>query len=412
MLDIKFIRDNRELVEKNNISRNVKIDLTALLELDKEKNDLVQKTDTLRAERNKRSKTKPTEEEISLMKKLGDEIADFEELMEEKEEALKKVLLKIPNINHESVPQGKDDSENQVIRKNGEPPIFNFQPLEHFDVAHTKELIDMERGVKVTGSRFYYLKGKLAVLERAIMQYALDFMQQRGFELILPPILVKEEAMFGTGFFPADKKDIYSVNPDEDDLFLIGTSEVPLIYMHSNEILETTHLPMKYVAVSPCFRRESGSYGKDTKGLFRVHQFYKVEMVVYCTPEQSWRIHEEIIKNEEDFITSLGIHYQVVNVCSGDLGFPAAKKYDCEGWFPGQGRYRELTSSSNTTDYQARRSNIKYKDTEGKRLTVHTLNGTVASDRPLLAIIENFQRADGSVVIPEVLRKYVHFDVI
>jgi seryl-tRNA synthetase len=224
--------------------------------------------------------------------------------------------------------------------------------------------------------------------------------------------MVKEKAMYGTGFFPADKNEIYTVNPGEDDLYLIGTSEVSLIYMHSDEVFDTKELPKKYIAITPCFRRESGSYGKDTKGLFRVHQFYKCEMVVFATPEQSAELHEQLLKYEEEFIGSLGIHYHVVNVCSGDLGYPAAKKYDCEGWFAGQGRYRELTSTSNTTDYQARRSNIKFKNEEGKRLFAHTLNGTVASDRPMLAIIENNQREDGSIAVPEVLRKYTGFDVI
>ena len=244
------------------------------------------------------------------------------------------------------------------------------------------------------------------------MQYAIDLVTVRGFELVLPPILVKESAMYGTGFFPADKNEVYTVNPSEDNLFLIGTSEVPLIYLHADEILDEKILPKKYLAVTPCFRRESGSYGKDTKGLFRVHQFYKVEMVVFSTPQQSSGLHDDLLKIEEEFIASLGLHYQTVNVCSGDLGFPAAKKFDCEGWFPGQGRYRELTSTSNTTDYQARRSNIKFKTSDGKRQFVHTLNGTVSSDRPMLAIIENNQQADGSIIIPEVLRKYTGFDKI
>jgi seryl-tRNA synthetase len=272
--------------------------------------------------------------------------------------------------------------------------------------------MDMERGAKVSGSRFYYLRGKLAILERAIMQFALDTMVAKGFELMLPPILVGEQAMYGTGFFPADKNEVYSVNPEDDNLFLIGTSEVPLVFYHSNETLEEADLPKKYVAITPCFRREAGSYGKDTKGLFRVHQFYKVEMVVLTTPENSVQTHDELLGFEEEFLSALGFHYQVVNICSGDLGFPAAKKYDCEGWFPGQGRFRELTSTSNTTDYQARRSVIKYKTKSGERALVHTLNGTVTSDRPLLAVIENYQQADGSVIIPEVLRKYTGFDKI
>lgn len=412
MLEIKFIRENKDLVLNNNKSRNVEIDLEKLLSLDAEKTELLKSVEQLRAKKNVGSKSKPTEEEIKAMKKIGEEISSLEEKMKVKEEELQALLIKIPNINHPSTPIGKDDSENVVEKKVGEQTKFSFKPKEHFEVEHAREGIDMERGAKSSGSRFYYLKGKIAVLERALMQYAVDFMIKKGFEFVLPPVMVKEEAMYGTGFFPADKSEIYSVNPGEDNLFLIGTSEVPLIYMHSGEVIEETELPKKYVALSPCFRRESGSYGKDTKGLFRVHQFYKAEMVVFSTPDQSGELHEQLLAIEEEFIASLGIHYQVVNVCSGDLGYPAAKKYDCEGWFPGQGRYRELTSTSNTTDYQARRSNIKFKNKEGKRAFLHTLNGTVSSDRPMLAIIENFQDENGVIKVPEVLQKYTGFDKI
>lgn len=412
MLDIKFIRENKELVEKNSLSRNVKLDFDALIALDEEKNALQQKIDTLRAERNQGSKSKPTPEQIEQMKRVGEEIKVLEKQASDKEAFLRDILIGIPNINHESTPIGKDDSENTVEKTVGKKPEFTFSPKEHFDVEHVAELMDLERGAKTSGSRFYYLKGKLAILERAIMNYAVDTLVAKGFELILPPVLVKEHAMYGTGFFPAEKNEVYTVNPGEDNLYLIGTSEVPLIYLHADEVFERKDLPKKYVAITPCFRREAGSYGKDTKGLFRVHQFYKVEMVVFCTPEKSWELHEELLGIEEEVLSALGIHYQVVNVCSGDLGFPAAKKYDAEGWFPGQGKYRELTSTSNTTDYQARRSNIKYKTVDGKREYAHTLNGTVTSDRPMLAIIENFQQEDGTVLIPEVLQKYTGFDRI
>lgn len=411
MLDIKFIRENPKLVEINSLSRNVQVDFTALLGLDEKRTVLQQKIDVLRGARNQGSKSKPSPEQIAEMKKVGEEIKTLEAEMAVVEAALKEQLIKIPNINHESTPIGKNDSENKVERTVGTKPSFTFSPKEHFEVSHVESLIDLERGAKISGSRFYYLKGKLAILERAIMQYAIDMMVAKGFELILPPILVREPAMYGTGFFPADKNEVYTVNPGEDNLFLIGTSEVPLIYMHADEVLDVTE-PKKYVAVSPCFRRESGTYGKDTKGIIRVHQFFKVEMVVFSSAEASGAIHEQLLAFEEEFIASLGLHYQVLNVCSGDLGFPAAKKYDCEAWFPGQNKFRELTSTSNTTDYQARRSNIKYKTADGKREFVHTLNGTVASDRPMLAIIENNQQADGSVIVPEVLRKYTGFDRI
>lgn len=410
MLDISYIRDHKDEVIQNNATRNVTVDLDKLLELDGKKTALQKQIDSLRAERNQKSKQKPSPEEIALMKKVGEQVSELEKEFKIFDTEFFALLIKIPNLNHPSTPIGKDDSENLPIKFSGKKPDFDYKPKEHFEVESVKQYIDMERGAKVSGSRFYYLKGKLAILERAIMQYAVDFMTARGFELVLPPILVKEAAMYGTGFFPADKNEIYSVNPTEDNLFLIGTSEVPMIFMHSDEVLSESDLSKKYVAVTPCFRRESGSYGKDTKGLFRVHQFFKVEMVVFATPEQSSALHEQLLAYEEEFIQSLGIHYQVVNVCSGDLGYPAAKKYDCEGWFAGQGRYRELTSTSNTTDYQARRSNIKMKTKEGQRLFAHTLNGTVSSDRPLLAIIENNQQKNGSVVVPEVLRKYTGFE--
>lgn len=412
MLDIKFIRENKKLVEKNNKTRQVKVDVGALLSLDEGRIALQQKADELRAGRNKRSKTKPSPEEIKAIRQMGDEISELENKVKIKTEELNKILFTLPNINHKSVPEGKDESGNKVERKVGKLPKMDFEAQEHFAVGSVKDLMDLERGAETSGSRFFYLKGKLALLERALLQYAVDFTVQRGFELILPPIMVKENAMFGTGFFPADKNEVYAVNPGEDNLFLIGTSEVPVVYYHSGQTLAEKDLTKKYVSITPCFRRESGSYGKDTKGLFRVHQFYKVEMVVLCKPEDSWGLHEELLKNEEDVLQSLGLPYQVVNICSGDLGFPAAKKYDCEGWFPGQKRYRELTSASNTTDYQARRSNIKYKTADGKKEFVHTLNGTVITDRALLAVVENFQDKDGGVTMPEVLRKYTGFDKI
>ena len=386
------------------------VDVDEILDLDNEKNALQKKIDELRAERNKKSKSKPTEEEIKLMRKLGEEVDGLEDLMEKKKGYVQSLLMKLPNINHGTTPIGPDESFNRVERAVGEKPSFDFAPKEHFDVTTVKDLIDLERGARASGSRFYYLRGKVAQLERAIMQFAIDKVTNKGFELVLPPILVKDAAMFGTGFFPAEKNEIYSVNPGEDNLYLAGTSEVPMVYFHEDETIEEKELPKKYAAISPCFRREAGSYGKDTKGIFRVHQFYKVEMVVVCKPEESWVWHESLLSIEEEILKDLGLSYQVVNICSGDLGFPAAKKYDCEGWFPGQGRYRELTSVSNTTDFQARRSNIKIKTSDGRREFAHTLNGTAVTDRALAAIIENYQQEDGTVIVPEVLRKYTGFE--
>ena len=412
MIDLKFVRNNIDLVEKNCISRNVKIDFQKLAELYDSRYELQQKIEAMRAERRKKSAKKPTPEEIAKIKESGRLLKEAEAEFAEKDAQLNALSLQIPNLNHETTPIGKDETEDVVVRHVGTKPEFAFKPKEHFEVASVVPMMDLERGAKASGSRFYYLKDKLAILERAIMQFAIDRTVAKGFQLVLPPIMVKEDAMFATGFFPADKNEIYSVNPDDDKLFLVGTSEVPLIYMHSGEILKAENLPLKYVAITPCFRRESGSYGKDTRGMFRVHQFYKVEMVVFCRPEDSWKLHDELLAHEESILQELGMHYRVLNVCSGDLGFPAAKKYDCEAWFAGQGKYREVTSTSNTTDYQARRAKIRIAMPDGTKCLAHTLNGTVTSDRPLLAIIENNQTENGDVKIPECLVRYTGFDII
>lgn len=412
MIDLKFVRANLELVEKNSISRHVTLDFKKFASLYDERNTLLQKIEALRSERKKKSVSKPTPEEIEKIKESGKQLKNFETAFSEIDALINDFALKIPNINHETTPIGKDESEDVTLRIVGKKPDFTFKPKEHFQVEAAAKMMDLERGAKASGSRFYYLKDKLAVLERAIMQFAIDKTTEKGFKLVLPPIMVKQDAMFATGFFPADKNEIYSVNPDDDKLFLIGTSEVPLIYMHADEILKSEELPVKYVAITPCFRRESGSYGKDTRGMFRVHQFYKVEMVVFCKPEDSWKIHEELLAHEESVLQELGLHYRVLNVCSGDLGFPAAKKYDCEAWFPGQEKYREVTSTSNTTDYQSRRAKIRMVNEKGEKCLVHSLNGTVTSDRPLLAIIENNQTECGDIIIPKCLVKYTGFDII
>ncbi|MBI5022820.1 MAG: serine--tRNA ligase [Candidatus Magasanikbacteria bacterium] len=415
MLDIKFIKENLDLVEKNNASRNVKVNLPKLVDLDGQRKTLQTETEGLRNERKKISKTKPTEVEIIEMRKLGDKLQQMEDRLRPLENQITKMLYQIPNLNHETIPIGKDETENKVMETVGEIPKFSFELKQHFEVVAAKELIDCEAGAKVSGSRFYYLKGKLALLERAIIEYGLQKAVKRGFELILPPILVRERAMFGTGFFPADKNEIYKVNPGEDDLFLIGTAEVPLITMHDGHIFNKKDLPKKYCAVTPCFRREAGSYGKDQSGILRVHQFYKVEMVAFAEPEKSWEMHEEILAIEKDLFNDFDLPYQVVNICSGDLGFSAAKKYDLEAWLPGQKKYREMTSTSNTTDFQSRRLNIKYKKTtDGKECNalVHTLNGTMVTDRAMIAIIENYQQEDGYIAIPKVLQKLTSFDKI
>lgn len=410
MLDIKSIRKNpdffkKALAKKGDYSK--KID--ELLILDEEKRALQQAFDQLRQEQNEASKKIPSlsgDEKILFlgqMKIVSDNLKKTEEGLNEVSQKFDDMLFRIPNICHDSVPEGKDDTENVEIEKFGKIRDFDFKPKEHWEIGEDLGIIDTERAAKISGSRFYFLKNELAVLQMALMNWAFLEIQKKGFSPIIPPFMVREMAMFGTGFFPADKNEIYSVNPGEDDLYLIGTSEVPLTSFHADEILDEDQLPIKFAGYSPCFRREAGSYGKDMKGILRVHQFEKIEMVIFCKPEESWKMHEEILAVEKYLLDQLGIPYRVINICGGDLGGSASKKYDLEAWLPGQGVYREMTSTSNCTDYQARRLKIRLRRKDGSTEIVHTLNGTAVSSRPLIAILENFQNKDGSVDIPEVL---------
>ena len=408
MLDIQFIRDNPDKVKENNKIRKCKVSVDAILDLDEKRRALISEIEKSRFELKASSKKKPSKEEIEKLRKLGDEIKKQEEKLAPIELSLNDLLIQLPNITHKSVPEGKDDSGNVVVKTVGKKPKFDFEVKDHADLGADLDLIDVERGAKVSGSRFWYLKGDLVMLEFALIQYAMNFMREKGFIPMLPPMLVRERAMLGTGFFPAEKNEIYKVNADEDDLYLVGTAEVPLASYHADEVIDVADKPLKYFGFSSCFRREAGTYGKDMKGILRGHQFDKVEMFVFCAEEQSWNIHEEILKIAEEFWQSLGIPYHVLNMCSGDIGSPNAKKYDIEGWFPGQNKYRELASCSNDTDFQARRLNIKYKDAEGKSKLVHTLNNTVcALGRTMIAIMENYQQKDGTIEIPEVLRKFM-----
>lgn len=407
MLDVKFIRENPERVKEELKRRNMKIDLDAFLSLDEKKRNLTQKVEILRSKQNEASdKMKQGRDEtlIAEMQKIKAEIAELEPELKALEEETKTILLTLPNITHESVPIGKDDSENVVIRTWGEKPKFDFEPKEHFEIESVKGMIDSERGARVSGSRFWYLKGDLARLEFALMQYAFGFYASKGLTPMIVPMLVREEAMYGTGFFPADENEIYRVNSDEDNLFLVGTAEVALAAYHMNETIDFSEGAKTYMGYSSCFRREAGTYGKDMKGMLRGHQFNKIEMFVFCKPEESWDWHEKLLAYAEEYLQSLGLPYQVLNMCTGDIGAPNAKKYDIEAWLPGQDRYRETNSCSNDTDFQARRLNCRYTDENGKKQFVHTINNTGTSDRPLIAILENYQQADGSVIVPEVLR--------
>lgn len=411
MLDLKFIKENRDKVEANNQSRGILVDMDRLINLYDQRNEKLSAIEEKRNVKNKNSKVKPTPDLIQEMKKLGEEIRDLEINLKVIEDELDNLLWQLPNMNWVDTPLGKSDQENKIIKTVGEMPEFDFMTLDHVALGAKLDLIDTEKGSEVSGTRFWYLKNELVDLEMALISFAWKKMRQAGFKPLAVPSLVKEKAMFGTGFFPADKNEIYKVNPGEDDLYLIGTAEVPLVNYHAGEVLDLKE-PIKYFAFSPAYRREAGSYGKDTKGILRGHQFDKIEMVIFCNPEQSEEMHQQILALEEEIYKDLGLPYHVVNICSGDLGPVAAKKYDIEAWLPGQNQYREITSCSNTTDFQARRLDIRYHK-DGKRPLCHTLNGTVmALGRTLIAIMENYQTKDGTIKVPKALKQYLDFSEI
>ncbi len=412
MIDIKFIIENPGLIKKGAAKKHVKVDIDKIVDLYNTRKEKMQKFESLRARQNEVSKLIPTTDDkttlLEEMKTVKETIKELEPSIETLEKEIEALALMVPNPPLDSVPEGEDEESNTVARTHGKKPEFDFEPKDHIELGKSLDIIDIERGVRASGARFYYLKNEAALLEFALIQHIIHKLTSKGFSPVIPPVLVKEEAMYATGFFPADRNEIYHVNPEDDDLYLVGTSEVPLTMLHAKEILEEEKLPTRYCGFSTCFRREAGSYGKDTAGIIRVHQFDKIEMFSFCHPDKSEEEHELIRETEEEIMQELGFHYQVVNICGGDLGAPAAKKYDIEVWIPTQGKFRELTSCSNCTDYQSRRSKIKFKNKEGKNENIHTLNGTaVAIGRTLVAILENNQNADGSVNIPEVLQPYM-----
>ncbi|MBN1494443.1 serine--tRNA ligase [Candidatus Peregrinibacteria bacterium] len=414
MLDLKFIVENIDIVKEGARKKRMQVDIDKIVSLDGERKTLMKEVDEIRAKQNQASKEMPAkkgaekEKIMEEMKKLKETLKIKEQEVVDLEEVLNDLILQVPNPCLPDVPEGLDDKDNKIVKTWGSPARFSFDPRDHVALGKNLDLIDIEKGVQVSGARFYYVKNDLVWLEFALIQYALQKITAKGFKPILPPTLVKEQAMMGTGFFPADKNEIYSVNKDEDALYLIGTSEVPLCMLHYNEIIEEKNLPIRYVGFSQCWRREAGSYGKDTHGILRVHQFDKIEMFSFCHPQKSIEEHKLIVSIEEEIVQGLKLPYQLVNVCGGDLGAPAAQKFDIEAWIPTQGKYREITSCSNTTDFQARRSKIRYKNNEGKKEYIHTLNGTgVAMARMFVAILENYQNEDGSVTIPEVLRPFM-----
>jgi seryl-tRNA synthetase len=348
-------------------------------------------------------KGKPTPEQQEELRSIKDELKRVEEEHGEAGRRRDELLLRVPNPPAEDTPDGFTEDDAVVVRLVGEPPSFDFPVQDHLDLAQQHGWIDAERGARVSGTRFVYRVGDVALLEMALYRFALDRLIAKGFTPMLPPVLVREDAMFGTGFLPTDEVNIYRV--ERDDLYLTGTSEVALAAFHMGEELAEDAMPLRYCAYSTCFRREAGAGGKDTRGMFRVHQFDKVEMFSFATPEASRDEHEYLLGVEEELVQDLAIPYRVVNVAAGDLGAPAAKKYDIEAWFPGQERYREITSTSNTTDYQARRLGTRYRR-DGKLEFVHTLNGTAVTARAGISIMENFQEPDGSVSVPEPLHAY------
>jgi seryl-tRNA synthetase len=419
MLELRYIRENVETVRENLRRRKDEEklrQLDRLLELDEKIRSLKKKIQDLRTDRNRLSR------EIGQHKKAGDEdselvsranavndsISEAEAETESLDEQLRRIQMSIPNMLHESVPYGASDEDNEVVREWGGKPTFDFETKSHVDLLDILDVGDIPRAAKISGARFYFLKNELVTLDLAMQHLALDMLGKKGFTPVYPPFMIHREPYEGVTDLADFEEVMYKV--DGEDLYLIATSEHPIAAMFMGEVFEPTSLPLKYAGLSACFRKEAGSHGKDTKGIFRVHQFNKVEQFVFSIPEESWRIHEELIANAEEFFQALKIPYRVVNVCTGDIGTVAAKKYDLEVWMPGQGTYREAVSCSNCTAYQAARLNVKYRLKKGglEKGYVHTLNSTMmANPRAMVAIMENYQKEDRSVEIPKVLHKYL-----
>jgi seryl-tRNA synthetase len=401
MIDIRAARANPDAY-RHALARKGAADVfDELLAADEQWRALETRAGDLRAAT--KVKGKPTPEQLEALQATKAELKQVEDELDAAAERRQERLDRVPNPPSDDAPDGDSEEDAEELRRVGDPPAFDFEPRDHLELSAANGWIDVERGAKVSGSRFVYRVGDVALLELALYRWALDRLVGKGHVPMLPPVLVRDEAMYGTGFFPSDKGDFYEV--PADGLYLVGTSEVPLAAFHARETFAEDDLPLRYVAYSTCFRREAGAAGKDTRGMFRVHQFDKVEMFVFCTPDSSSEEHDRLLEIEEELIAELGIPYRVVNVAAGDLGASAAKKYDIEAWFPGQSRYREITSTSNTTDYQARRLDVRYRR-EGKLEHVHTLNGTAITARSLIAILENFQDDDGSVGVPEPLVEF------
>jgi seryl-tRNA synthetase len=416
MLDIKFIRENKDLVGKNCENRNVSCDIERLLELDDKRKELITKIDELKAEKNRLSEALKSggdkKEIIEKGKTVKNELEKNEPELNEVLKEWKTFLMQIPNITHPAAPIGKDESENKEIERYGEPPKFDFEPKSHEELMEKLDLIDFKRAAKVSGSKFYYLKNEGALLELALIRFALDKLIAKGFIPFITPDLAKDEVLEGIGFSPAGPEtQVYSV--ENSDLSLIGTAEITMGGYHKDEIIPEEKLPLKYAALSHCFRTEAGGYGKHSAGLYRVHQFSKVEMFAYALPEDSEKIHTEFKDIEVEIFKDLGVPFRVVDICTGDLGGPAYRKYDLEAWMVSKNGWGEVTSTSDTTAYQSRRLNIKVERKDGTKEFLHTLNGTaIAVSRAIIAILENYQQKDGSILAPEALQKYLGFKKI
>jgi seryl-tRNA synthetase len=419
MLDIKLIRENPEPIRANLQKRgdpaNLKM-LDELIDNDRGWREGLTRLNELRHERRQvtteiaalKRKGKEATKEISKGKAIDTGITSLEKQVVEAEQRVHYLLMRLPNLLHESVPIGRDENDNAQVRTWGKPPKFNFAPKGHVDLGLNLDILDIERAGKIAGARFFYLKREGVILDLALRSFALEEMCKKGYIPIEPPFLMRREPYEGVVALSDFEDVLYKV--ENEDLYLIATSEHPMAAMYMNETLKAEDLPLKLAGLSPVFRKEAGAHGKDTRGIFRTHQFNKVEQFIFCKPEDSWKLHEELLRNAEELVQELGLPYRVVNVCTGDIGTVAAKKYDIEAWMPAQNAYREIVSCSNCTDYQARRLTIKYREKEGEppKGFVHTLNSTaLATGRTIVAVLENYQQPNGSVIIPDVLRKYM-----
>jgi len=415
MLDSKLIKENPKIIQDMLNSRNIEFDLDGLIDADKQRREFIQKTDELRKKKNQvaleiSQKKKSGEDATTIldeMKNVSKKLSSLESSQEEIEKKYSQLALTIPNLVHQSVPIGKDDSANKEIKKWGKIPEFDFKVNDHIDISEKLDLVDLERAAKVAGARFYFLKNDLVRLNQALIHYALDFLAEKNYSLVQPPYMINHQSMEGAVITDDFEEVIYKI--EDEDLYMIGTSEHAMAAMHSDEIIEGKDLPLRYAGVSPCFRKEAGAHGRDQKGIFRVHQFDKIEQFVFARPEDSWKEHERMLEIAEEFYQNLEIPYRVMLLSSGDMGKISAKTYDIEAWMAGQNAYREIVSCSNCLEFQARRLKIRYRDkTNEETKYLNTLNSTlIATSRVLVSIMENFQNKDGHITIPGVLQKYM-----